>query len=448
MVRVAIAPLGKMVAADGETWPTGGGIKVSVLADAATIVLDWQHAGASVGEMLAMPHHEGLLTPDPGWPTLPMATTLAGNLRLVPYAKTTFVLPLVPIAFDAPRAIEPTLASTLAQALATDATTAITATDPHGFGRQVSRKARLVLIADALGDATLAGTLRAEVAAALLPWIQGTNANPLRYDATWGGIVSENGLAAPQNDGGQGYYNDHHVQYGHFLYAAAVVGKGDPAWLKLHAGFFRALARDIANPSATDPHFPRFRHFDWYRGHSWSTGLFPWPESRGTAASAESVFAWEALALLGLTLGDVDLLNVGRVLLSLELRAIARYWQLPDASVYPPVFAVNGVVGRLASLRVDRVPAGCTTLDCAHARQLTSVTPATEWLLGPAFASVASPLLQAAGTLASLDAWRGAAEVVRAVLDPDAAWLATLPLTTMAEGQSKSNLLWWIATRP
>jgi hypothetical protein len=34
-----------------------------------------------------------------------------------------------------------------------------------------------------------------------------------------------------------------------------------------------ALIRDIANPSALDPHFTPFRHFDWFVGHSWALGI-------------------------------------------------------------------------------------------------------------------------------------------------------------------------------
>ena len=51
-------------------------------------------------------------------------------------------------------------------------------------------------------------------------------------------------------------YNDHHFHYGYFLYAAAVVGKTDPAWLKEWAPAFSHMIRDIANPSADDPLYP------------------------------------------------------------------------------------------------------------------------------------------------------------------------------------------------
>ena len=64
--------------------------------------------------------------------------------------------------------------------------------------------------------------------ATLLPWLQGSNKNPLLYDTTWGGLVIQNGLSNPYVNFGNTYYNDHHFQYGYFAYAAAVIAKFDP----------------------------------------------------------------------------------------------------------------------------------------------------------------------------------------------------------------------------
>ena len=48
------------------------------------------------------------------------------------------------------------------------------------------------------------------------------------YEPTWGGVVSQGGLADHDSDYGNGWYNDHHFHYGYFIYAAAAVGVGDP----------------------------------------------------------------------------------------------------------------------------------------------------------------------------------------------------------------------------
>ncbi len=68
----------------------------------------------------------------------------------------------------------------------------------------------------------------------LLPWLKGTNANPLLYDTTWGGLVLQSGLSNPYANFGNTYYNDHHFQYGYLAYTAAVIAKFDPGgWCAL-----------------------------------------------------------------------------------------------------------------------------------------------------------------------------------------------------------------------
>src|SRR5262249_3137334 len=125
--------------------------------------------------------------------------------------------------------------------------------DPYAGGKQLAKLARLAQIADALGKADVATELRARRGPLLNGWLDGMNSNALVYDQTWGGIVTTNGIADPSVDSGQGYYNDHHLHYGYFLYASAVLAKGDPSWLADHAEKVLLLARDIANPSSRDP---------------------------------------------------------------------------------------------------------------------------------------------------------------------------------------------------
>ena len=54
---------------------------------------------------------------------------------------------------------------------------------------------RLALIADELGQASIATAVRGRMKAALAPWLAGANGDPLRHDAVWGGTCSAAGLA-------------------------------------------------------------------------------------------------------------------------------------------------------------------------------------------------------------------------------------------------------------
>ena len=67
---------------------------------------------------------------------------------------------------------------------------------------------RLALIADTLGESTIASAVRANMKAVLAPWLAGTNADPLKYDPIWGGICSSAGLANGGADFGNGQYNE------------------------------------------------------------------------------------------------------------------------------------------------------------------------------------------------------------------------------------------------
>ena len=64
---------------------------------------------------------------------------------------------------------------------------------------QVAAMGRLALIADELGQASVATAVRGRMKAALAPWLAGANGDPLRHDGVWGGTCSAAGL----KDGGE-----------------------------------------------------------------------------------------------------------------------------------------------------------------------------------------------------------------------------------------------------
>jgi hypothetical protein len=112
--------------------------------------------------------------------------------------------------------------------------------DPYFAGKMMARMARLALIADELNQTAIVGALVARVKPDLQTWLLHTSANPLVYDASWGGLVSggcnyddcggkckphcDNGgppsdcpsLVTPGQDFGNAFYNDHHFHYGYW----------------------------------------------------------------------------------------------------------------------------------------------------------------------------------------------------------------------------------------
>jgi endo-1,3(4)-beta-glucanase len=276
-------------------------------------------------------------------------------------------------------------------------------------------------------------------------WLEGSNGNPLLYDTTWGGVVPTS--AAPR-DFGQRHYNDHHFHYGYHLYAAAVVARSDPAFATAHRPALLGLVRDLANPSAVDPRFPRFRYMDFFRSHSWAAGLTERSDGQDQESTSEAVNAWYGLRLLGLALGEARLSELGRVLLALELDGARTYWQIPASStLYAEPFKSNRCVGILFETKASFGTWFGNESYKVYGIQMLPVTPASEALLGPAWVSDAWPALSASAATAPQE-WQGFLYMSRATIARDAAWGQVTPLTAFDDGNSRTNTLWWVATRP
>ena len=80
-----------------------------------------------------------------------------------------------------------------------------------------------------------------------------------------------------------------------------MVSHFDHDWGKKFFERVLLLIRNIANPSEDDPHFPMWRHKDWYQGHSWASGIArpPYTNGKNQESSSEAIAAYEAIALYG-----------------------------------------------------------------------------------------------------------------------------------------------------
>ena len=230
--------------------------------------------------------------------------------------------------------------------------------DTYFSGKELARRARLVVIADEVDDADTASLLAVEVLAALRNWLSPRNAEtPFLYDEQWGGIVScgcdfdEQSQACTNNpqkdecpnldacgaDFGNGFYNDHHFHYGYFAYAAAVACEF-AVCSKEDKERFLLLARDYANHNSDD--FVAARHKDWYLGHSWASGTCQPanPNGRNQESSSEAVHAYEASYLLASRLGDRHLQQASRLYAATEVDAAQRYWHAATSSQVPRAY--------------------------------------------------------------------------------------------------------------
>jgi endo-1,3(4)-beta-glucanase len=377
-------------------------------------------------------------------------STIRGKMLAVVGAQWQFEEPLTRIAWNAARPIASEHRQAVLEALRADAQTiAPTGAEPYFFGKQVAAVARLALIADELGEDALASELRAKISGWLEPWLAGGAGSRLLYDSSWGGLVSRPGIADAGADFGLGYYNDHHFQYGYFIYSAAVLARKDAAWLERHRAAVEVILRDYANPAA-DAYFPASRCKDWFAGHSWAAGIFEFADSRNQESTSEAINGYYAVYLWGLATGDARLRDFGRLLLGTELRAAQTYWQVKDESIYPAPFSSHKIVGVLWGTKADHTTWFGNQLEFIHGIQWVPFTPMSEELLPRAWMEQSYPLVGAAlqrSEPSMGESWRGLVHMAHAIVDPAAAWAEVSALQTFDDGNSRTNALYWVATR-
>ena len=458
-LRVANAPTPASVAvldAHAGAVPRGATLSASTACDVATVRFAYDVSGSGPLLLAAMPHHLARLV-SPVTTTLAYST-LSGTLTGVESATTggkstwTMSLPLSTIGFSAPNPVAPAYLSAVRAALATDASFVpdpnVVDLDPYFGGKQMAKLARLALIADDLGETATATALRARLAPIVASWLDGTNGNPFLYDDTWGGTVSTNSLTGPGAEFGAGHYNDHHFHYGYFLYSAAALAKADPAFATTHRGGLLALIRDIANPSSADPRYPRFRYMDFFRSHSWAAGLSELGDGQDQESTSEAVNAWYGLHLLGLATGDTRMSELGRVLQALETDGARTYWQIPAAStIYADPFKQNMCVGILFATKAAFATFFAGGPQYVYGIQMLPFTPASQALISPVWVGDSWTKMSAAAAGAD-QGWKGFLYMAHGTIDRAAAWTEVNTLTDFDDGNSKTNTLWWVATRP
>ncbi|WP_236644206.1 glycosyl hydrolase [Sorangium cellulosum] len=452
-LRLALVP-GPNAAAEldkhAAVIPVGGDVEATVTEDTASVRFVWKTEGEGDLLTMALPHHLDRLEMAKGADiTYP---TVIGEMKGISGASWELEYPLSTIGWDSPRRVSDDWSEIVVDALEEERSFTpaqdVAGVDPYFGGKQIAKLARLAQIAEAVEKEDLAEELRARLKSKLNPWLNGENENPFVYDTSWGGIVTTKGLESETADFGQGYYNDHHFHYGYFLYAAAVLAKSDADWRDEYADKVLWLVRDIANPSAKDPHFTPFRSMDWFRGHSWASGLFPFADGRNQESTSEAVNAWYSMKLLGEALDNDDVKNIGRVLLAMETASAQTYWQITsNGTVYDVPFKENGAVGVLWSTKADFGTWFGENPEYVYGIQMLPITPISESLISKAWISYAWPAMEAVSPGAE-DPWNAFLIAAHATVDKEAAWEEAQEQTALDDGLSRTALLYWIATRP
>jgi endo-1,3(4)-beta-glucanase len=182
------------------------------------------------------------------------------------------------------------------------------------------------------------------------PLLNNTLSPPLVYETLYSGVVSSLifNTGWLYMDFGSGIYNDHHYHFGYFVTASAILKHLDPTWSRMPEleAMIWTMLRDVANPSLDDPYFPRFRHFSWYHGHSYSRGVTLLDNGKDEESTSEDINFFYGMTLWGKVTDNKAVEDLGSLMLRLDAHAIRTYFLMTlDNTVHPPEIVRNHVTG-------------------------------------------------------------------------------------------------------
>ncbi|KAJ4833261.1 hypothetical protein Tsubulata_005095 [Turnera subulata] len=331
----------------------------------------------------------------------------------------------------------------------------ITTTSSYFFGKLVARAARLALIAEEVCYLDVIPAIRKFLKDTIEPWLDGTfQGNGFLYDDKWGGIVTKQGLTDSGADFGFGIYNDHHFHLGYFLYGIAVLAKIDPAWGRKYRAQAYSLVADFMNLGRrSNSNYTRLRCFDLYKLHSWAGGLTEFADGRNQESTSEAVNAYYAAALMGLTYGDTHLVAIGSTLTALEIDAAKTWWHVRESdTLYEEEFTrENRLVGVLWANKRDSALwfAPPEWRECRLGIQLLPVLPISEVLFSDIgfVKQLVNWTLPALGRQGVGEGWKGFVYALEGTYDKESALEKIKQLNGHDDGNSLTNLLWWIHSR-
>lgn len=242
----------------------------------------------------------------------------------------------------------------------------------------------------------------------------------------WGGVASSATYETGNNlsDFGNTYYNDHHFHYGYHILAAATIAHLDPAWLKDNKDYVNTLVRDIANPSAKDKHFPMWRSFDWYHGHSWAHGLFESYDGKNQESSSEDTMHAYALKMWGQVSGDKDLEARSNLQLAILARSLGQYYLYQDDNkVQPKEILGNRVAGILFENKIDHATFFSGDIQAIQGIHMIPILAPTPFIRTSKFVQEEWKSFFDSGRVDKLgDAWMGIIYANYATVDAKKSW--------------------------
>lgn len=395
--------------------------------------------------ILTLPHHRNYIS-NKDFHTSSIYETIKGNMIPIVGDKWDLQIPISGVGWYNKNGIPEDKKESIISELQKDRTANTSNQDTYGYGKQLSRMGRIVLIAQELGQQDIESEVRIRMKKSVEPWMNGTFSDKFVYDETHSGIntiLSINNMGANY---GFGKYNDHHFHLGYFLYAIAIIAKNDRGWFNTYSAKIMNFVNDIASNDKSETLFPYTRCKDWFTWHSWASGLDGFGDSKNQESTSEAVNCYYAVKLLGMAIGDKSLENWGELLMSMEVISCQKYWHIIDNTIYPAPFSNYRTIGVLWSTKVDYLTFFGDNQEYIHGIQMLPFTPASEFLLDKKWVELASPVYWKNGDKID-DAWKGFLIMTDAIIKPEESWNKINALTKYDNGNSKSNTLYFVASQ-
>ena len=326
-------------------------------------------------------------------------------------------------------------------------------------GKYFQKYASLCLIAadsSVVGsDTTLLPFCLEKLEKLIEPLLNNTLIPPLVYETLYRGIVSGAIFATGQLyiGFGNGIYNDHHYHYGYYVLSAAIIKFLNPNWSRLPEleAMVWLMLRDVANPSRYDCYFPRFRHFSWFHGHSYSRGVTLLDQGKDEESTSEDINFYYGMTLWGKVTGNKAVEDLGSLMLRVNAHAIRTYFLLTsDNTVHPPEIVANHVTGIFFDNKVFYTTWFLDKVYAIHGIQMIPVCVISEIYRTPTFVRQEWNDILSKDEIVvapnSNNSWLSLLLVNAAILDQENS-LRKLKLATMDDGLSLSWALYNAAIR-
>lgn len=444
-------------------YPTSVATDYDFSGNTGTLRFTWTVQGGAGSNllMLTWPHHR-IKMMSPNFPATISLSYLTTKGNMYPALGNVWNLQynLSTITRNAPRNPDSSCTANLAAGLEYEIAHLPVVAEPadfYFFGGAVASVSRLALIAEHIGRTDLIPPVVTYLKAMFNFMFQPTSQAIPAYETAWGGIIRSTGFNNIYIDFGNGFYNDHHFHYGYFLAAGAVIARHDTAWLNTFGLTMNWYLRDIVNPSRADPYFAVTRCRDWFAGHSWASGIANGAGPRDQESIGEAVNGYYGALLWAEVTGNTDIQNYARLLVATEQHAAQVYWHMyPNASAtdrdqpYPEQGMRNlATVGNVMDWQSGAWLFWGAQKSEIAAIQILPVTPINEYMYDATWAqAVFNYAFNELNDPTIGDEWKSVIYLAYSQANPSDAAQRSTSLTSWGSGNSYSNQLYFLSTRP